>query len=188
MAKSFELSDEQKVKMAKAGDKLLHSDSLLYTYLRSIVTSQAAGWFDMFIGFALFAWGGLTPFQSTALGAFSGGVLNCILNYKFTFRADNCDWRAVMVKYALVWIGSMLLNSYGTQVVYYLISGWDWLLSWGFTDKGIYAAARVFMSLMVSWFWNFVLQRYFVYRPTPVDKYFVKMLYLLGIRLKSDKK
>lgn len=188
MDSSCDTTEEHKSKIHEAGDKLLHSNSLVYTYLRSIVTSQAAGWTDMFIGFVLFAWAGLTPWLSTALGALCGGVLNCILNYKFTFRSEHCDWRAVMVKYTLVWVGSMLLNAFGTQAVYRLMSSITWLETIGFRPDGYYAVARVFTSLMVSWFWNFVLQRYFVYRTTSLDKYFVRFMTLLGIRFKSDNK
>ena len=141
----------------------------------------------MLIGFVLFAWAGLTPWLSTALGAFCGGVVNCILNYKFTFHADNCDWRAVIVKYIMVWIGSMLLNAFGTQAIYYLMSSMPWLETIGFRPDGYYAVARVFTSLVVSLFWNFVLQRYFVYRPTRIDPYFVSFMQLLGIKRKNER-
>lgn len=133
-------------KASEVGDKLLHSNNLFFTYLRSIVTSQAAGWTDMFIGFALFAWAGLTPWLSTAIGAMCGGILNCILNYRFTFRADDCDWRAVMTKYAMVWVGSMLLNTLGTQFLYHLMSSISWFETIGFNPDGFYAVARVFTS------------------------------------------
>ncbi len=153
----------------KVGDKLLNSNSLVYTFLRSIASSQTASWVDMLTGFVLFAWCNLTPWLSTAIGAIGGGVINCIINYKFTFHAQDCPWKAVVVKYTMVWIGSVLLNSFGTQALYYLISHWDWLDSLGFKPDGYYAAARLTVSLLVSWFWNFVLQRYFVYRPTSFD-------------------
>lgn len=168
-------------------DKLLHSDSLVYTYLRSIVSSQCAGWTDMAVGFILFAWAGFSPLWATALGAVCGGILNCVINYRFTFRADGCDWRAVIVKYVLVWIGSMLLNSYGTDMLYRLMNMWPWLETIGFRPDGYYAVARVVTSLLVGWFWNFVLQRYFVYRRTRVDAHIVKMLAAVGIG-KTEKK
>lgn len=171
----------------RVGDKVLHSDSLLYTYLRSIVASQAAGWLDMGVGFVLFALAGFTPLVATALGAFCGGVLNCILNYRFTFHADGCDWRAVIFKYALVWIGSMLLNSYGTEGLYRLMNMWPWLEEIGFRPDGYYAVARIVTSLLVSWFWNFVLQRYFVYRSLSVDRYFVTALASVGVGRKTKK-
>lgn len=112
------------IKTAEIGHRLLHSDSLAFTYLRSIVASQSASWLDMGLSFALFAWLSLTPWLSTAIGAVAGGVLNCVINYRFTFHAQGCDWRAVMVKYILVWVGSLMLNAFGTQAVYYLLQQW----------------------------------------------------------------
>ena len=137
---------------AKLGNKLLKSNSLIFTYLRSIVSSQCAGWTDMLIGFILFSWLGLSPLIATMIGALCGGIINCIINYRFTFGAQGVDWRAVIVKYTFVWAGSMLLNSYGTQAIYSPISGWQWLQDIGFKPDGYYAAARLFTALMVSWF------------------------------------
>lgn len=156
--------------------KILKSDNFIYTFLRSGVSSQASGWADMATSFVLFAWLHLTPFLSSALGAVVGGVVNCVLNYKFTFHASGCPWRAVIVKYALVWAGSLLLNSFGTQALYYLLQNWTWLETLGFRPDGYFMAARLTISLLVSWFWNFVLQRYFVYRPTSFDPYAVRFV------------
>lgn len=156
-------------KVKRIGDKLIHSDSLMFTFIRSIGSSQAASWVDLGLSFALFAWVGLMPWLSTALGAVAGGVVNCIINYRFTFHAKDCDWRAVIVKYTMVWVGSLLLNSLGTQAVYYALAHWHWLETIGFRPDGYFAAARLFVSLIVSWGWNFVLQRYFVYRNTSFD-------------------
>ncbi|MCI9606939.1 MAG: hypothetical protein HFJ94_02040 [Muribaculaceae bacterium] len=153
----------------KVEEKLLNSDSLIFTFLRSVVSSQAASWVDLGLGFMLFAWIGMEPWLSTGLGAIAGGVINCFINYHFTFHAQGVPWRAVIVKYMMVWVGSIVLNSAGTQGVYMLIDGWHWLEKIGFKPDGYYAASRLFVSLMVSWFWNFVLQRYFVYRPSRFD-------------------
>ncbi|MCM1452110.1 MAG: GtrA family protein [Clostridium sp.] len=151
------------------GDKVLNSDRVEFAFLRSAVSSQTASWVDLFLGFALFAWVGLAPWLSTAIGAVAGGVVNCIINYKFTFHANDCPWRAVIVKYVMVWFGSMSLNSFGTQTLYWAFSGWDYLREIGFNDDGTYAAARLLVSLLVSWFWNFLLQHRFVYRVTSFD-------------------
>ena len=159
----------------KVEERLLKSDSLIFTFLRSVVSSQAASWLDLGIGFVLFAWVGFEPWLSTGLGAIAGGIINCIINYHFTFHAQGVPWKAVIVKYVLVWVGSIVLNSAGTQFVYMLIDGWKWLGEIGFKPDGYYAAARLFVSLMVSWFWNFVLQRYFVYRPTRFDSTAIKI-------------
>lgn len=168
----------------RAVNKVMKSDSLIFTFLRSIVSSQTASWIDLGIGFALFEWLKLEPWLSTAIGAIAGGIVNCIINYRFTFHAQGVSWRAVIIKYMMVWIGSILLNSVGTQGVYYLINGWHWLENLGFTSGGNYAAARLFVSLMVSWFWNFVLQRYFVYRPTRFDRTAERIMNVLRFKHK----
>lgn len=163
----------------KLGDNMLNSNKFIYTFLRSAASSQTASWVDMLLGFALFAWLGLAPWLSTAIGAVAGGIINCIINYRFTFHAQGCPWRAVAVKYGLVWFGSLLLNTFGTQLAYTALDHWPWLETMGFNQDGCYAAARLGVSLAVSWFWNFVMQRYFVYRPSKFDPYAVKFTYKL---------
>ncbi len=159
----------------KISNRLLKSDSLIFTFLRSMVSSQAASWVDLGLGFILFSLIGLEPWLATACGAVCGGIVNCVINYKFTFRADGCPWSAVVVKYFMVWVGSLTLNSLGTQFLTYLIEGSTWLQDLGFNDEGSFAVARVVTSLLVSWFWNFLLQRHFVYRPTRLDSHIVRV-------------
>lgn len=159
----------------KIGNTLLKSNSLIITYLRSIVSSQCASWADYIVCFVLALYTTVPVFWSVAAGAFCGGVINCIINYKFTFRAEGCDWRAVVFKYAIVWCGSLLLNSYGTDYMYAWTSSWQWPVALGIATGVIFIATRLFVSLMVSWFWNFALQRYVVYRPMPFDKYIVAL-------------
>ena len=130
----------------------------------------------MFISFALFAWAHFTPFLSTAIGAFVGGVVNCLINYRFTFHATDVPWKSVAVKYAFVWAGSLFLNAYGTHLCYYLFTQWSWLNDIGFKPDGFFAAARLFVSLVVSLGWNFILQRYFVFRNTRYDRMIVNLI------------
>ena len=163
-------------RLRRTGDKLLNSNSLFTTFLRSAVSSQTASWVDLGLCFALFAWVGMAAWASTALGAVAGGIVNCIINYKFTFHADGCSWRAVVVKYTLIWFGSLLLNTFGTQLLYDLIKDCDWLEQIGFKKDGYFAAARLVVSLLVSWCWNFVLQRNFVYRRSAFDRYAIRFV------------
>lgn len=172
--------------LGKLGDKTIHSDKIFFTFLRSIVSSQCASWVDMGLGFALFAWLGFSPALATAIGALTGGVVNCVINYKFTFHADGIDWRAIVIKYAMIWIASALLNTFGTEIIYHTIEKWDWLEDIGFKRDGYYATARLFVSLMVSWLWNFPMQKYFVYSRTKFDKYAVNLVKVLDPRVKKS--
>ncbi len=163
----------------KVGDKLVHSDNIVYTFLRSVFSSQAASWIDLGTGTLLTYWK-VSPWLATPVGAVLGGIVNCCLNYKSTFHAHDVEPRAVAVKYALVWFGSLTLNTVGTSLLTILLDHTDILTDLGFTDLGNFAAARLFVSLMVSWFWNFLLQRNFVYRPSRFDPTALKIARLFA--------
>lgn len=163
-------------KLKRVSNDLITSDNIFYTFLRSGFSSQSSGILDLLTGFALFALLDTPAWLSAAIGAIAGGILNCILNYRFTFHATNCPWKAVIVKYIMVWCGSMFLNSAGTEALYVVFSRWHWLDTLGFKPDGYYAAARLSVSIIVSWFWNFVMQRYFVYRPTRFDRRAIKLV------------
>lgn len=175
--------EKAKAQLTHAKKEILHSDNIFYTFLRSTVSSQLCGWIDTLVSFVAFSLLHLTPFLSTAIGAFIGGVFNCVINYKFTFHAYGVDWRAALFKFSFVWVGSLLLNSFGTQIVYYLFEDWEWLerLEW-VSNNGSFLVARLFVALMVSLCWNFLLQRHFVFKVTKLDPYINKLLDKIGIR------
>lgn len=165
-------------KIKELGTTLLKSNGLVPTFLRSAVSSQASGWVDFAVGFVMFYWvfNQHLSWLATGIGVVAGGIVNCVICYKFTFRAENCPWSAVVVKYALVWIGNLILNSGGTELLYILLKKWNILEELGFKAAGYYSFARIVMSLLVSWFWNFILQRNFVYRPSKFDPYAVRFM------------
>lgn len=175
-------------KVKKIGSNILNSDRLVFTFIRSAGVAQAASWLDLGTAFVLFAFAHFAPWLSTAIGAFVGGVINGILNYRFTFH-NHCPWKAVMVKYAIVWVGSLLLNSFGTELLYYVLLHWPWLETIGFKPDGYFAAARLAVSGIVSLGWNFLLQRNFVYNTCWFDKYAVSFVnFITGKKYLQDNK
>lgn len=178
-----------RIQLNSIKDKFLHNDGFVFTLLRSGASSQLCGWIDMLVSFVLFAFCHLTPWLSTATGALVGGIFNCIINYRFTFHSRGVDWRAVITKFMFVWVGSLLLNSFGTQFIYYLIREWHWLVATvGLGNDAIFLTARLFVSLVVSLAWNFLLQRNFVFRNSRIDPYILSVLDRLGIDGKKKKK
>lgn len=167
--------------MNKVVNKVMNGSGW-FTFIRSSISSQIASWIDMGTSFVFFAFvfSALDPFYrsnlSVAVGAVAGGIVNCCINYRFTFHAKGQSVQAVAVKYAMVWVGSLLLNMYGTTGVATLMSRWQWLLDIGFKPDGIFAASRLFASLVVSLAWNFVLQRNFVYRPSRFDRHAIALV------------
>ena len=154
----------------------------LFTLLRSSITSQISAWTDFGVSMLCYAFifTALDELYhsnlSVAAGAIAGGIVNCAINYRFTFHAKGQPKKAIAVKYFIVWVGSFLFNMYGTTGFAYLLSKWEWLIEIGFKPDGIFAAARLFVSLVVSLGWNFVLQRNFVYRPSAFDPYAISIV------------
>ena len=140
--------------------------------LKATATSQVSAWTDFIVSLVIFEFTPLGPLYSKAIGATTGGVVNCFLNYKWTFRGNEVSKRMVAIIYALVWVGSLLLNSYGTEFVHYLFANWQWLLSIGFKDAGCFMAAQLLVSFIVSVFWNILLQRYFVFQDLDIRGFF----------------
>ena len=151
------------------------------------MSSQLCGWIDTLTSFLVFSLFDLTAWLSTAIGAFVGGILNCIINYRFTFHAVGVEWRVALTKFIFIWAGSLLLNSFGTQAVYSLVKGWSWFENvTGIGEDSIFLASRLFVALTVSLCWNFLLQRHFVFRTTRLDPYIAQLLHKLGIGKKSN--
>jgi len=171
-----------------AKNKFLKSDNVVFEFLRSIFSSQAASWIDMLMSFALFAWLGIQPWLATICGAAAGGVTNCVINYKFTFHASGCPWKAVAVKYVMIWMGSVAFNSLGTEFLYRLLVDWPWLRSVTGNEDVIFGAVRLAVSLVVSLAWNFAMQRNFVYRPTRFDATAIAIVDFMAISRQKDNK
>lgn len=138
----------------------------LFVFLRAQFSAQLATVFDFVVTISLFYLCAANYLCSTFVGALSGAVLNCIVNYEWTFKAVGMDKRAIALKYAVVWGGSVALNTWGTyfftesmQHIYWL-KGLSVLLG-----ENSFLASKVLTAVLVGCFWNYLLQRRFVYRP-----------------------
>ena len=88
---------------------------------------------------------------ATFIGAISGGVTNCLVNY---------SWTSVALRYMLVWIGSILLNTWGTAYGVSFVAGWH--------PEGmdVVLLVKAAVALLVGVLWNFLMQKYYVYKAT----------------------
>ena len=86
----------------------------------------------------------------TAVGAASGGVLNFSLGRRWIFRRSDASAGPQAGRYAMVSLGSLLLNTCGVHAL-----------------AGVlhypYVAARLAVSFAVSLLWNFPMQRSFAF-------------------------
>jgi putative flippase GtrA len=93
---------------------------------------------------------GAAPEVGTAVGAACGGITNFTLGRRWVFRAMHRDPYPQAGRYAVVSLGSLLFNTAGMHFVASLL-------------HVQYVAARVLVSIVVSLFWNFPMQRTFVF-------------------------
>lgn len=87
---------------------------------------------------------------ATFLGAVSGGLVNCFINYKWVFHAFGMKKKYIAVRYSIVWCGSILLNTYGTVWLTEL-TGQNFIIS------------KVIVAVLVAVFWNYQMQCRFVF-------------------------
>lgn len=171
-------------------NKFLYGGGVMM-FVRSSLSAQLASWIDMGSSIALVACG-LSKWVATPIGAVLGGIVNCCVNYKFTFRASGCSVKAVAVKYLMIWLGSVLFNTVGTSLLADAFDSWHVLDSIGVTSVGSFGAARLIVSLVVSLAWNFVMQKYFVYKERPgfdpyADRLVDGLMWVLPVKNKKSK-
>lgn len=148
-------------------------------FLRSVVTSQISAYTDFIVSFIFYALISLSAGISAMIGATAGGIVNCLINYKFTFRMRESSYLAIGIKFFLVWLGSLLLNTFGTQYLTNVLDGSSLLDSVNMVDNIRFTIARILTSIVVSVFWNFLLQRYFVFRSTAFDNFIDRCYYFI---------
>lgn len=88
---------------------------------------------------------------ATGLGSLAGGITNFIIDRNWSFNATNKTWYTQAPKYTLVSVGSAILNSSGT----YLLTEFVHLH---------YAVSVIIVAITIGVFFNFPLQRCFVFK------------------------
>jgi putative flippase GtrA len=93
---------------------------------------------------------GMPPVAGTAIGATFGGVANFVLGRSWIFRHQSGSVPAQAIRYALVSAAGAAWNALGEHLV---------------ADRAHvqYVLARAIVAVLVSLFWNFPMQRQFVF-------------------------
>lgn len=119
-------------------------------FIKAQVASLTASIVDFSVTFLLkviFQW--LMP--ASILGTVSGGVVNFTMNRSWVFKAHSGKIHFHAMKYLLVWTGNLLLVTGGVYVLTKKM-GVDLLVS------------KISVSLFVGFFYNYFLQKKFVFK------------------------
>lgn len=146
-----------------------------FVFLRAQVSAQMATIADFLITILLVKLFDVYYVYATLAGAIYGGILNCVINYKWTFKSKGKKTN-VAVKYIIVWVCSVWLNTWGTYYLTETLAGIPWVrdtLSQHFGD--FFIIPKIVVSAIVALFWNYNMQRFFVYRSIDVKRFFRKI-------------
>ncbi len=132
-------------------ESVVSNPGFIRSFTRSQVASVVATAVDFGIIFSFTELLRVWYVASVAIGAFAGAVTNFLMNRHWSFAAGHKSWRGQALRYSLVSTASLLLNTGGV-----------WLV----TEKLRihYAVSVVTVSVGVGVFFNFPLQRSFVFR------------------------
>lgn len=137
-------------------------------FIRAQLSAQVATVVDFFISIVLNRWFGIYYVYATLTGAVSGGMVNCTINYKWTFHTDDCSPAHVMFKYVLVWLGSIGLNLWGTFLLTEFLKAQTGYFH--LNDSAAFIGSKAVVSGAVAVLWNYNLHRTFVFRDSPIDR------------------
>lgn len=138
----------------------------LFMFLRAQLSAQFATLADFILTYVCFQWLGIYYVMATSIGAITGGVVNCVINYKWAFATKDCQFKWVFFKYVLVWIGSFVLNVGGVFLLVELLQHHTYL--WERASGFYLIIAKIIVSVIVSVGWNYVLHRYFVFQDAKI--------------------
>ncbi|MDR1881791.1 MAG: GtrA family protein [Prevotella sp.] len=147
----------------------------VFMFLRAQFSSQLSSLTDFTLTILLTNTFGVFYGNATLFGNVSGGIVNCIINYKWTFKAQDSKMKHVAVKYLTVWLVNLFLNREGTVLATELVMKWIPVDSFPTVIvNNIFLAPKIIVSLVVGFGWNYNMQRLFVYRNRDFKKYIRK--------------
>lgn len=138
----------------------------LFMFLRAQLSAQFATLADFILTYVCFQWLGIYYVIATSIGAITGGIVNCVINYKWAFATKDCQFKWVFFKYILVWVGSFLLNVGGVYLLVELLKHHTYL--WERASGFYLIIAKFIVAVIVSVGWNYVLHRYFVFQDAKI--------------------
>lgn len=146
----------------------------LFVFLRAQLSAQFATLVDFLLTFVCFRWFGLYYLLATSIGSIAGGVINCIINYKWTFATKDCSFKWVFFKYILVWIGSFVLNVGGVYLLVELLQ--DHTHLWERASSFYLMVVKIIVAVIIAVGWNYMLHRHFVFKDAHIQTTFKRII------------
>lgn len=123
----------------------------MIVFIKANLASLTASFFDYVITICLVSFLHMDVVLSSMTGTICGGVLYFIVGRNWVFASRNGKVHHQALRYSWVWAGNLLLNTAGMFLLTKRL-------------KVQYIIAKVFVSLLVGFFYNYVLQKRYVFK------------------------
>jgi len=153
----------------------------VFTFLRAQLSSQLSSITDFVVTIVLanvLAYLFHKPenfyvLRATFIGQVCGGITNCFVNYRWTFKATDVKKRYVLLRYLPVWGLSLFLNTTGTVLLTDSLTKIPWIMDHsGPLRKNMFILPKIVVSLLVGFIWNYNMHRFFVYKNFDLKRFF----------------
>ncbi len=125
----------------------------LWTFAKAEMSASLASCVDFGLAISLTYLGLLTYGYANIIGVVCGGITNFTLNSHYVFSQTGRGKKSLAERYLVVWLGSMLLNGGGTN-----------LLTWLMGGKSYFVIVKCLVAVTVAFGFNYPLQRRWVFR------------------------
>ena len=123
----------------------------MITFLKANISSSIASFFDYLVTIFLVSFFHIDAVIASATGTICGGILNFLIGRNWVFESKKRKVHQQAVRYGLVWVGNLLLNTGGMYILTKLF-------------KVHFIIAKPFVSLMVGFGYNYILQKKYVFK------------------------
>lgn len=123
----------------------------MLTFLKANISSSIASFFDYIVTIFLVILFRVDVVIASTTGTVCGGVLNFFIGRTWVFESRKRKVHQQAFRYVVVWTGNLILNTAGMYVLTKLL-------------KIHYVFAKLFVSLIVGFCYNYVLQKKYVFK------------------------
>lgn len=125
----------------------------MFVFLKAQASSLISTVVDFLVTFVLGHILGTWFVAASVIGTICGGIVNFLLGRNWVFSSKEHKAVTQLVKYIIVWIGNLVLNASGIYLFTEIIKSDPWL-------------SKVLVSVIVGIGYNYVLQKFFVFKKT----------------------
>lgn len=123
----------------------------MLTFTKAQLISLLATCIDFGMSFLLVKVMGAPYLAGSATGTITGGTTHFLLSRNWVFSAQEKKWTAQLSRYLLVWIGNLILNVSGLYLLVHF-AGMNFMI------------AKIVIATSIAVFYNYVLQKRFVFK------------------------